>query len=250
MDEGSIEQRILISAHTVMCGHRSWNATPDVLSAHFVRYKIAEDVETFVKTRLHYLPTDTGKAISRPLSHALHTHKPNQMIHFEFCCIAPDEDAMVYDLVLKDDLSRYVRLVPTSNSDAEIIATERLRWFTSGFQNVEATIKMHSYGRSSHHFMLAHCSWSKGTVDVVFRELMRATHAFSCEFPLPMPAWPSVLPLVQSELNNIILERLYGILRLTAFTELLQDSPLRAVTGHNVDKVKVHRIVKFVCPKL
>eukprot|EP00171_Calliarthron_tuberculosum_P022775 IDg22775t1 len=136
------------------------------------------------------------------------------------------------------------------------IAEELIRWFAAfgvveqwvsdrgtHFKNQLIRLLRESL-KSEHHFTLAYCPWSNGTVEVVCRELLRATRALLSEFQLPQKCWPSVLPLVQSALNNSVLERLGNRCPLTAFTGLPQDSPLTTITCRRGKVIETHSIAE------
>lgn len=93
-----------------------------------------------------------------------------------------------------------------------------------------------------HHFTLAYCPWSNGTVEVVCRELLRASRALLFEFKLSAKRWPSVFPLVQYYLNNSILPRLGDRCPLTAFSGHPQDSPLSCILLESEETVIVQTI--------
>jgi hypothetical protein len=107
-------------------------------------------------------------------------------------------------LILKDDLSSIVRLVPTSTTDAETTDDALISWFSdfgvvktwasdrgSHFKN-EVVRSLREKTRGLHHFTLACCPWSNWTVERACRELLRAARALLSEFKLPPEAWPSV----------------------------------------------------------
>ena len=81
----------------------------------------------------------------------------------------------------------------------------------------------------SHHFTLAYCPRSNGTVEVVCRELLRATRALLSELKLPQKCWPDVIPVVQSVLNSTSLERLGERCALRVLACLPQDTPLQSL---------------------
>jgi hypothetical protein len=78
---------------------------------------------------------DEGKRHSRDkvprlLGTQLHATKPNETLHFDFLYIGLSRDGKYqYLLLLKDDLSGYLWLVPcrTANAAATVIAL--MRWF-------------------------------------------------------------------------------------------------------------------------
>lgn len=93
--------------------------------------------------------------------------------------------------------------------------------------------------KSAHHFMIACCTWSNGTVEVVCRELLRTCRTLLSEYQLPHSCWPTVLPVVQSVLKNTVLERPGNRCPLTVFREHEQNSPLTTITRKIGSKTKV-----------
>ena len=199
------------------------------------------DVETFGKSCVHCLATATGETVLRPLGHALHTDRPNVMLHFDCCFMMEGVGGIKYVLVLKDDSSGYVWLVPETEAIGETTSKALVSWFDlfgvvrtwvsdrgSHFKN-EVVSSLREQTGGSHHFTLAYFPWSNGTVEVVCRELLRATRALISEFQLPHKCWPDVIPVVHSELNFTPLERLDKRCGLTVFTGLPQDITLQSL---------------------
>lgn len=153
----------------------------------------------------------------------------------------PGEADQTYALVMKDDFSGYVWILPASADEAETVADALIRWIVA-FSVVENWVSdrgtqvkngmitlLRESKRFSHHFTFAYCPWSNGTVEVVFRELLPVMQALLSEFQLAQRCWPSLLPLVQSALNNSSLPGLGNRCPLTASTELKQNNPLTAI---------------------
>lgn len=253
-DDKLMKLRLLIAAHTGMGGHRGTKVTEATIKAHFTWLKMEEDVKSFVHSRLHCLLTISGEVIPRLLGHALHASLPNKLLHFDFCYMSNGEDDYTYVLVLKEDFSGYVWLEPTKLANADTVANSLIHWFSafgvvtdwvsdrgSHFKNELVRILQDSL-KSSHHFTVAYCPWSNGTVEVVCRELLRATRAITSEFQMPQQAWTSVIPLVQSTLNNSTLVRLGNRCLLTIFTNLAISSPISAIKERRGETVKVHSL--------
>ncbi len=249
--------RILIAAHAGHGGHRGKNVTMASVKAHFEWKDLKDDVDSFVGSCLHCLATAPGTTIPRPLGHALHAVKPNKLLHFDYCFISPGIHDFKYVLVLKDDFSGYVWLRPTTATTAEVTATHLFEWFSS-FGIVEQWVsdrgshfanelisKLRAKVKSEHHFTLAYCPWSNGTVEVVMRELLRALRALLSEYQMPLKLWPQILPVVQSVLNNTILDRLGKRCPLTAFTSLPQSTPLLTIK-RQVNKEWVTKTIEEV----
>ena len=236
-----LKLRILIAAPTGIGGHRGYRTTETCIRAHFWWKSLANDVEAFVRSCFHCIASETGEIVPRPLGHALHATRPNEMIHFDNCYISKGEDSYCCILVIKDDFSGYVWLIPTTEADAKTTADALLSWFASfgtvvqwisdrgsHFKN-DVVRELRDQTNGLHHFTLAYCPWSNGTVEVVCRELLRALRAFLSEFQLPHRSWPSVMPVVQSVLNNSPLSRLGNRCPIPVFTGLPQDSPLLSI---------------------
>eukprot|EP00171_Calliarthron_tuberculosum_P021396 IDg21396t1 len=121
----------MIAGHAGMAGHRGWRTTKASIASRFYWDQMGKDIEAFVKSCIHCLSTQPGKTIPRPLGHALHCEKPNEVLHFDFCYMMPGVKDMRYVLILKDDFSGYVWLLPTMDTDAETAAEALLNWFAS-----------------------------------------------------------------------------------------------------------------------
>ena len=130
-DDDLLKFGIMIAAHCGIRGHRGYRATEATIRAHFWWNTLAKDVESFVRSCLHCLATETGETVPRLLGHALHADRPNKMTHFDFCYISLGEAEKCYVLIIKDDFSGYVWLTPTSEADAENTADSLLSWFAS-----------------------------------------------------------------------------------------------------------------------
>ena len=175
----------------------------------------------------------SSEKVPRPLGHALHATSINEVIHFDYCWMGPSTGEDKYVLVIKDDLSSYVWLMPTANADASTTADCLNKWFASfgtvhtwvsdkGTHFVNETISEIAHlTKTHHHFTLAYCPWTNGTVEVVCRELLRATRAILHEFQLPATMWRTTISMVQGALNNCKLKSLNN------------KCPLKLFNGHH-----------------
>ena len=73
----------------------------------------------------------SAKIILRPLGQSLHADKPNHLIHFEYSYIGPSNIGDTYVLIIKDEFSSYVWLVPCHTADASTNADGLIRWFAA-----------------------------------------------------------------------------------------------------------------------
>lgn len=223
-----------------------------------------EDIKSFFNTCLHCLCTQPGTTVIRPLGHALPADVPNEFLHFDFCYMSPAEEDFLYMLILKDDHSRYVCLVPTTETTAQITAGSLIKlfaafgvftqWVSDGGSHLkkEVVLVLKEKKNSSHHFTLAYCPWSNGTVEDVSLQILRVCIALLSGYQLPQICWPSMIP-VQSDLNNSIIYRLGNRCPLTVFTGHKQDTPLNAVTRTvagetqvlSVDEIRLAQLISI-----
>lgn len=161
--------RLLVAAHAGGGGHRDIQPTTDALLEHFLWDGAREDVSSFCKSCLHCLLTASGEVVPRPMGHTLHAEKPNRILHFDYCYIGMSSSGEVYILILKDDFSSYVWLLPCRATDAKSTVESLLKWFSafgtvrhwvsdrgSHFKN-ELVKELHDQTKGSHHFTLAYC---------------------------------------------------------------------------------------------
>ncbi|KAH9086556.1 hypothetical protein LEN26_020003 [Aphanomyces euteiches] len=143
-------------------------------------------------------------------------------------------------LVIKDDMSGFVRLWPSETSDAAATAKGLLDWFTtfgyvhtwvsdsgSHFKN-EVIDKLRKAAGAHHHITTAYSPWANDTVEVVSRLILRAVKTLTSELKLRSTDWHLVLALVQGALNHMPSDRLSGVAPVTAFTGRPATTPLSA----------------------
>jgi hypothetical protein len=88
------------------------------------------DVKVFVQNCLHCVATVPGDKVPRPLGTQLHAIKLNEILHFDFLKIGLSRDGKYqYLLLLMDDLSGYMWLVPCRTADAAATVDVLMRWF-------------------------------------------------------------------------------------------------------------------------
>ncbi|KAF0730914.1 hypothetical protein Ae201684_011796 [Aphanomyces euteiches] len=220
-----LQQRICIIGHQGAAGHRRIEATTKAVSDVFTWATLDADVKAFVQTCIHCLSVD-GAIVPRPLGSALHAEKPQELIHFDWLSMPTATNGWQKILVIKDDMSGFVRLWPSETSDATATANGFLDWFTtfgyvhiwvsdsgSHFKN-EVIDKLRKAAGAHHHFTTAYCPWANGTVEVVNPPFYRLAPG-----PGPRPWRP---------LNHMPSDRLNGVAPVTAFTGLPATTPLSA----------------------
>jgi hypothetical protein len=130
-DEASeLQLRLLVVAHFSVGGHRGAKVTADIVKRKFWWSTIDEDVKLFVEKCLH-CASASGEWVHRPLGETLHAEKPNELLHFDYIYMGESEDGYEYILVLKDDASKFLWMLPAKAADSGFVADSLLQWFAS-----------------------------------------------------------------------------------------------------------------------
>lgn len=243
-----LKLRLLTVAHAGSAGHRGADSTWNALRETFKWTDMRDDVRSFVSSCLLCVLSKSGDKVPRPLSTTVHAVKPNEVIHFDYLFLGENEHDNKYVLVVKDDLSGYCWLDPTSSADATHTSSVLARWnrvFTtpnvwvsdqgSHFKNqvMEQLAKAH---RIRHHFTIAYSPWANGTVESLMRSILSATRSMITELKLAPQDWATVIPSVSSALNEASLDRL------GKRPDGIPFSPLEVMSGI-VPNRSVHQIV-------
>jgi Integrase zinc binding domain len=125
-----LQLRLCVEAHCRSARHRAYEATLGAIKEYVAWTTIAKDVKVFVQNCLHCVATIPGDKVPRPLGTRLHAIKPNDILHFDFLYIGLSRYRRYqYILLLKDDLSGYIWLVPCHMADTPATVDALMRWF-------------------------------------------------------------------------------------------------------------------------
>ena len=149
-------------------------------------------MKQFCRMCLHCIGSLDSK-VPRPLGEALHASRRNQVIHFLF---VKNTRNFSYVLVLKDDLSHFVELVPSDRTDHVVVANALVEWYKrfgvaethvsdkgSHFKN-KVVAELKDILKPKHHFTTAYSPKSNGTVKRVNREIMKVLRSLVSEFKI------------------------------------------------------------------
>lgn len=239
-NSGSFRLRLIIIAHCGSGGHRKVEATTSAVLRHFYWDGIRQDVKAFCDKCLHCLPT-LGRKVPRPFGQTLTAEKPGEVVHFDYLYINKSETQVRYILVLKDDFSNFVRLLPTETADVLSVVGALLDWFSifglpkffvsdqgSHFKNA-VLLELGRICQVEHHFVTAYCPWANGTVERVNLEVLRILQALSSELKVSPTNWPSLVPVVQIALNHAIVKVLGDRSAIQVVTGYSPRTPLSAL---------------------
>ena len=246
-----LQLRLCIIAHMGAAGHRSIQPTMSRLCERFIWKTIKADIQEFVSKCLHCL-SNTGSVIPRPWGEVLHSDVPNEMHHFDYLdmgCVDEDTGCR-YCFMEKDDASTFAKATPTVKANAAPAVTCLIDWFCtygvckiwvsdrgSHFKNILVDEMRRVFG-SHHHFTLALCPWSNGTVEILNSIFVKLVRILLSEFKLRRTQWSIVVPIAISAINFYPSARLGGIAPVTGFTALPATHPLDAFI-HPVTKAVV-----------
>ncbi|KAJ8574644.1 hypothetical protein ON010_g4571 [Phytophthora cinnamomi] len=99
------------------------------ISEKFIWKEMVRDVEFFVQSCLHCASTLRGPSQPRLLGGAMYAEHPNDLLHWDVLYMVESDTGEVYALVIENDASKYVWLVPREAADADTTVTSLLDWF-------------------------------------------------------------------------------------------------------------------------
>lgn len=106
-DDTALILRICIIGHCGRAGHRGTSTTFQNISEYCYWQTMKADIRAFCNTCLHCVATSGSHRTPRPLAHALHSDKPNELIHFDYLFMGKSDVNQTYVLIVKDDATSY-----------------------------------------------------------------------------------------------------------------------------------------------
>jgi len=101
-----LQLKVMVCSHCGVIGHRDKDATKSIIQETFWWPTIDKDVEEMVRKCYHCIVTPTGEIVPRPLGHALHGERPNEVVHMDFLFMGNGLEGKEYLLILRDDFYR------------------------------------------------------------------------------------------------------------------------------------------------
>ncbi len=257
----ALRTRLLVTAHQAVAGHRGVNATAHILLRYVVWTGLRSDVRKTCASCLHCLPTRGGHRVPRPWLSAVHASSCNELLHFDFMelerlytarAAGAGEPKQAFILVLKDDFSGFVELVPADAETADVVVQALREWFARfgvvrwwasdrGSHFTAKVLKEFARRLDCHHrFHVAYSPWANGTVERVNREVLATMRALMSQFGIAAENWRDMLPSVNAVLNATPSRRLgmktpmevfLGRPPLSVFDLVLSDELLQAKLG-------------------
>jgi hypothetical protein len=125
-----LQLRLCVEEHCRSAGRRAFEATLGAIKEYVAWTTLAKDAKFFVQNCLHCVATVLEDKVPRPMGTQVHATMPNEILHFGFLYIGLSRDGKYqYLLLLKDDLSGYLWIVPCRTADATATVDALMRWF-------------------------------------------------------------------------------------------------------------------------
>jgi transposase InsO family protein len=221
-DGDNLKLRLCVIAHAGLAGHRGTESTYQALKGRFFWPKMYKDVKSFCQLCLHCHVADPRKVIPRPLGVQIHATTRNQVLHYDFIHIGISDEGFVYLLVIKDDYSGFVMLIPCDSPTSDVVVEALLKWYSmfgialthvsdqgSHFKN-SVVAELNRRLSTKHHFTLPYTPWSNGTAEIVNKEIRKLIRVWISEFRIQLKQWPLLIPLMMHAINFSPSQRLHG----------------------------------------
>ncbi|CAM9877797.1 unnamed protein product, partial [Chrysoparadoxa australica] len=242
-----LQMRLMVVAHSGAGGHRAHAATLAKLGDY--KWTTMEaDVRKFVKDCLNCKDMGKGMKVPRPYGPLTHGKRFNSVVHMDFLFLGEaDFDYSLgiaaggykYLLVIMDDYSQLVMLVPTVTCSASVAAQSLMQWMATYNGGIEVIISdgpthfknqlLYELGQLMgwrHHFTIAYMAHTNGTIERIMREIIGTFKALLNQAKLQPDQWLEMVSVVQFALNSAYRER-------KGFT------PFQMALGSDADALKI-----------
>jgi hypothetical protein len=207
-------------------------------------------VKAFLDSCLCCGKTKTGLKVPRPYGRSVSGTAPGAVVHMDYLYISQPSKKGTHEykyiLVLKDDFSQWVELIPCRTCDAAEAVKALLYWEArfrvidvvvtdrgSHFKNnvMEQWVKAHRGADKAgeHHFTFAYSPWANGTVERVNRTILELFRMMKMDWEIPEYEWPFILPHVMSVINRSPSVGLAGYAPIQIFMGLPRYNPLNVI---------------------
>jgi hypothetical protein len=256
-EDENLHLRLAIVAHAGgNSGHVGISECLNLLQRVFSWKSMKADVVRIASNCLHCLPCRGGRRIPRPLGEQCHGEKANDCLHYDFLYMEELAKHANHDfkwvLVMLDDFTGYVRLVPCSEPTADIVVDSILQWRADFGTPRKLVSDQGSYFKSkvvaelcrltniSLHFVVSYVHYPNGTVEVMNRHIQDLMKSLVSELRCDTAQWPWLIVHVQHTLNHRSQARLGNRAPVELKTGVSPDNPvLDVVRSHVVDSLPV-----------
>ena len=243
-----LQVSLCILAHCSLSGHRGLMQTMKNLEKYFWE-GMENNIRLFVRSCLQCNQLKGGKTIPRPYGRTFIGKKPNEVISFDYLYMGKPASSCphsyTYIMVIKDTYSMYVMLIPCERATARNAVQALSKWIPlfgvpralmsdrgSHFKNEVVRELCRAWNIPKHHFTLAYCPWSNGSVERVNRDIIGVAAALIAEQGSPYWHWPYYLDNIIDVLNSFRSDSLGGLCPRQMMTGLAGTNVTDSITIH------------------
>ena len=110
--DAELRMKLPVVSHCGAGGHRGVKTTLKVLTEKYNWKTMSEDCSEFISMCRHCPVGNSGHRIPRPIALTLHAARPNEVVHLDYLYMGAGFDGFKYILVVKNDPSSYLWLIP------------------------------------------------------------------------------------------------------------------------------------------
>jgi hypothetical protein len=148
-----------------------------------------------------------------------------------------------WNLILRDDLSGYIRITPAAIPDSIVTVDALMEWRAASRTPEIIVTDMASYFMSAvmkeftqrcnmrHHFTVAYGHYSNGSIEIINRNFLALIRALLSELHWNKSDWPWLNKNIEHTINHRPQARLGGKAPVTVFTGQRPDNPLDQLFG-------------------
>jgi hypothetical protein len=240
-----LQQRLLIIAHAGPSGHRSIEDAIAKLEQHVWWADLRKDTKNFVNNCLCCEKVRGGDKRPVPWGETLHAKYRNEIISFDFMYIEQPTKLSPhnykYVLVLKDEYSGFIELIPCEACTHEPVVEALAFWCSrygrprilrsdmgSHFKN-KVVEQLAKQAGLHHHFTLPYTPHCNGSVEIVNRSIKKVLRTSLLEQNLKSSDWAYLLPMVMNVINGSISKRLDNLSPRQVYMGLPQFDPVSII---------------------
>ena len=228
-----LRERVTVVAHQGLSGHRGIERTVELVKSWFWWPMMDRDITRFVKLCLGCLKCRGGLIVPRPFGSLALSDGPNQCLHMDVVTVASRQASgseYTSAVVIRDDFSRLVSIVPMKSQDAETVCMALLQWFSvhgvvrrlhsdQGSHFVNRVIeRLCELMAVKHTFSPVYSPQANGKAERAIKEFSEMLRVLMLEARVNSEHWTMVVPLVQYMMNNLPSGVLGGLAPITVHT--------------------------------
>ena len=193
-EDEDIRARLWVVAHAGAAGHFRQYATLMNLEERFTWKDMSEEVELLCNQCVHCVAVSGGKREPRPWGNTLQARRPYEILCMDYFYVAPiakkAAHGFKYILVLKDEFSGYVWLIPAAAATSRAAAEAIIRWMADysctpqylvsdrgSHFTAEVLSELTRLMAIEHHLVVAYSPFSNGGVERANRTIKKTLTA-------------------------------------------------------------------------